>query len=174
MTLQLPANAARLRPFPANAGDGHRASDLDLQIKIFSATGWIDLEDGRHYEVHKDTLATRQITHRQRTVTSEFIEGSFAATSVRENVNEALVIKVSGTSHYEWKRYIAKLTDALEQLTYQMMVRVEDATEYWDCQPANYSIETQQEFLHARLGVVRATVPRLPELLLVQASGDET
>jgi hypothetical protein len=171
---QLPANAARLRPFPLNAGAPKGAGDLDLQIKILAATGWIDLEDGQHYEVHKDTLATRQITHRQRTVTSEFIEGSFAATSVRENVNEALVIKVTGDSYYEWRTYIAKLTDALEQLTYQVMVRIEDATEYWDCQPANYSIETQQEFIHARLGIVRATVPRLPDLLLVPASGDET
>lgn len=171
--IQMPARAGKLIPY---ANDLTPASnDLDLQVKIATTTGWLDLDDPlAGYTVHGDSFATRTVSYRTRAVSNEFIEGSFAVTSVRENVNEVLAVRVSGNTTYEFRNRVQKLTDALEQLSYQIMMRIEDATEYWTCQPAGYAIETQREFYHARIGVVRATVPRLPAVILVQATGDET
>lgn len=171
--IPLPTRSGKLHPFPQEYGE-RPSHDLDLQVKVQAATGWFDLEDGAHYSVHADSLASKSVSYRQRTVENDFVEGSFIATSVRENITETLAFWVSGSSHYEWRTYVDKLTDALEQLSYLVMVRIEDMAEYWTCSPAQWTVETQREFIHARMGVVRASIPRLPTALVVPATGDET
>jgi hypothetical protein len=163
---------APLQPFPYEEG-GERTDDLDLACRILGANGWIDLEDGHHYAIHGESFAERQQTYRRREINSPWAEGSYPVNAVRENTTETLVVWVKGTSHYEWRVYLDRLTAALEQLSYRIMVRFGDMADYWDCFPADYSVQTQREFIHAKLGVVRAQVPRHPANQMVVAAGDE-
>lgn len=161
-------------PYPATVEQSD-AEQLDISVKIQTPTGWLDLEDpDSGYEVHAESLGERSVTYRKTEASSPWVEGTFPISAVRDNVVESLSIYVRGDTTYEFKRRVQVLTDAIEQLSYLLLVRIEDASEYWQCFPADYSIQTQHEYLHARLGVVRAQVPRLPAVTLAPATGDET
>jgi hypothetical protein len=54
------------------------------------------------------------------------------------------------------------LTDALEQLSYQVIVSFGVSQQIWDCTVADYAVSTTKEFKFAKFGIVTATVPRLP------------
>jgi hypothetical protein len=165
-------NIIPMQPFPYESG-GSRVDELDIACRIQATNGWIDLEDGQHYAIHGESFAERQQTYRKREINSPWIEGTFAISAVRENTTEQLVVWVKGDTHYEWRVYLERLTDALSQLSYRVMLRVGDMADYWDCWAADYSVQTQREFWHAKLGVVRATVPRLPATQMVPAAADE-
>jgi hypothetical protein len=159
-------------PWPLD-DDGDRIDGLDLSCKIQAAAGWIDLEDGLHYSVHGESFAESSQTFRRHEVSSEWVEGTFPINAVRENVAEQLVVWVKGSTHYEYVQYRNKLTAALTQLSYQLMLRIEDLATYWQCWAADYTLQEQREFRHARIGIVRATVPRLPATDDLLATGYE-
>lgn len=174
MTLPAMQPIAPFTPWPYEDGATVRADGLDISCKIEGADGvWFDLEDGEHYVIHGDSFTEYSQTYRTRSVNSEWIEGSFPVSSVRESVTEQLVVMVRGQTQGELRLYQQKLTDAIEQLSWQLMVRFDEVAEYWQCSAADYAVQTQREYRHARLSIVRATVPRLPAKLLVDATSDE-
>lgn len=166
--------AARFLPWPYDRESNERIDGFDFSVKIQGVDGlWFDLEDGVHYAVHAESFAQVAQTWRKREVNSEWIEGSFPVSAVRENAQEALVVWVRGYSPADARAYRDKLVDALCQLSFMLMVRRGDVAEYWQCFPSDYTIEQSREFQHAGVSIVRATVPRLPAPMVADATGDE-
>jgi hypothetical protein len=166
------AHVTRLTPWPLDE-HGKRNDGLNISAKIESPTGWLNLEDGQYYSLHGDSLAGRTQTYRRREVSAEWIEGTFPVSAVRDNTIETIAVWVRGDSHYEYRTKQDALAACFEQLAYQFMMRVDDVTEYWQCFASDYGIELQREFRHAIIGVVRATVQRLPQAQVVYAAGDD-
>lgn len=160
-----------LRPYPLEPGTS--TNQLQVSGKIETPTGWLDLDDGIAYEFEATAFGERGVTWRKQEVTSPFIEGTFVTGAVRENVLEQVNVYVRGESHSQLAQRVKRLTDAFGQLSYRMMLRFDDVARYWDCQPADYTVVTQREFVHARMALVRAQVPRLPAEEIVLATGDE-
>lgn len=150
-----------------------KGSELDMSVKIETATGWLDLADGALFDLEATTFDSQSVTWRKQEATSPWVEGSFVTSAVREDVTENLSVYVYGESRSEHMRMRKALTDALGQLTYRILVRVEETAVYWDCEPADYSITTSREFLHATMCVVKAQIPRKPELETLLAASEE-
>lgn len=162
-----------LVPFPALSKG--QSLDLDLSAKVQGPSGWIDLEDGLYYQLHSDSFAESAVTWRKEDINAPWIEGSYTLSAVRENTSEPVSVWVRGSTHYEFRMNCEALVAAFSQTSYLFMKRIEDLVEYWTCpSPADYSIQTQREFIHARIGVFKATVIRLPTIQIVPASADET
>jgi hypothetical protein len=144
-------------------------SDLDVSLQLMTPGGWLELEDPDNgYELHKDSFATRSVSHRKQEAASDWIEGSYTARSVRENVVEEIVVWVSGATHFVMDARVDALLAGLEQLSYPVIRRTTDLQETWSCTVADYTIETSQEYSMATLALVRAKVPRLPAVDKVQ------
>lgn len=146
-------------------------TDWTLAAAIHTQLGWLELEDAANgYELHKDSIATKQVTWRKQEVESPWAEGTFVNRAVRGNVTEAMHVWVAGASPFELDQRLTAFTDALGQLQYQVRVRTGDLLETWTCLPADYTIQTQQEYRFATLALVQATIPRLPTTTKAQVS----
>lgn len=147
-------------------------ADLDVSASVLAPTGWIELEDAANgYELHKDSFARRATSHRKTEVANEWVPGTYVTRSVRESVSEDVVVYVRGASPFELSERVSALTDAYDQLAYSFKLRIGDLEQTWSCaSPADYTVETQQEFWIATLAVVRATVPRLPAMTIAQVA----
>lgn len=146
---------------------------LRIGARISTNLGWLDLNDGVSYKLEAGSFAERAISWRKREVTSDYVEGAFLVNAVRDNVAEALNVWVRGETYYDLGLARKRLEDALCQLSYQLSFRTTDATRYWDCTVADYVVTTTREFTHARIALVKATVPRHPDEALVVTSADE-
>lgn len=142
---------------------------LNVQISLETPTGWVDLEDELNgYYLHSDTMGTRSGTHRKTEVSNEYVAGTFVVRAVRENVTEALVIYVQGATPFQLKERVKVIEDGFDQLHYNVMIKDSDSVETWNCQLADYTLETSQPYQFATLALIRATVPRLPQVTRVQ------
>ena len=142
---------------------------LDIAFSIHGPAGWIDLEDPANgYEAHKDTRASQAVTWRKHEITSAYVEGTFVNEAVKENVTEALVVTVSGASHFELQTRVQAILDALSQLRYEVKARIGNAEETWTCSVADYTVESSQELLNSGKVIVRAQVPRMPTVTLLE------
>ena len=146
---------------------------LRLGARITSSSGWLDLNDGETYQLEASSFADRAVSWRKREVQSDYVEGTFVTNAVRENVVEALSVWVRADTYYELEKARERLEDALCQLTFRIAFRTTDATRYWDCTVADYTVATQREFMHSRLCLVKAQVPRHPTEQLVITSADD-
>ena len=147
---------------------------LDIACRLETPTGWLDLEDDEHYELHGDALAQRAVTWRKQQVSSPYVEGTYTTAAVKENVTEALVVLVRGGDPLELADLIAAVTDGFDQMAFQVMLTINGMVEYWTCvEPAGYTIEMQREFRHAVIGVIRGEVVRLPPLTYAAAAQEE-
>lgn len=140
--------------------------DVQVTARISTPTGWLDLEDPEGgYELHPETLSGGSVSYRTVIASSPWVEGDVATSAVRENVLEALSVWVTGDTPHEFYTRWKRLTDALEQRAFTVELTVEDAAFTWTVtRPAEHTTDTQQAFLVARTGLVRAKVARLPEL----------
>lgn len=137
---------------------------LDVLASIETPLGWLDLQDPDNgYELDGTAFADKAVSHRKIEVSSGWMEGTFVVRSVRENVSEALVVQVRGNTAGEFDARVKALTDALDQISYQVKVSFGTAEQTWQCTVADYSVATSREFRFSHYGVVKATVPRLPE-----------
>lgn len=142
---------------------------LDVEISIHGPGGWILLEDPENgYTAHKEALASKSVTWRKKEIESDYVEGTFTNEAVRANIVEQLVIYVDGLSPWATSERVRALTEALEQLQYEVKVRDGDLEETWTCSVADYTLETGQELRNATMVIVRASVPRLPYATRVQ------
>jgi hypothetical protein len=150
-------------PDPGGWWTPARASELDVAARIHTATGWVELDDEENgYVLAAESFGERSVTHRKTEITSEFVGGSYVTRSVREQITETLSLYVYGINAMQLDDRIDVVTDALEQLNYQMVVRFGNSQETYTCSPADYTVTTKQEFRHATMAQIKATVPRLP------------
>lgn len=144
---------------------GEPSSDLLVRARVSTSQGWLDVNDHYGYELEADTLNNRQVSHRKQEVQHPYVPGTFVVSSVAENVTETVSIWVRGQSHYEMGQRIAALEDAFSQLQYYMEWIVENHLTTWFCQVADYQINTQREYRHARVAKFVAQVPRYPTVM---------
>ena len=141
------------------------ANELNLSVSIETANGWLDLEDeAGGYTVDATAFAERSVSHRKVESSSGWMEGTYVSRSVKENVNETVAVQVTGATASELKKRTNDLVAAFEQLSYQMIVSIDDDQEIWSCTVADYAITTSQAFMFSRMAIVKATVPHLPSL----------
>ena len=145
---------------------------LDLTARISAPSGWIDLNYSP-YRLEASTFGERSVSWRKREVSSEFVEGTFVVSAVRENVTETLAVWVKGESEFDLQTNLDKLCGALEQLSYRLMQRHGNSAVYYDCTVADYTVTESREFKHAGIALVRASVPRHPQAEHVYAAVDE-
>lgn len=144
------------------------AETLDIQISLETPTGWVDLEDEvAGYVLHADTLGNRSQSHRKTEISNEYVAGTFVVRAVRENVTENIAFYVRGNTPLQLKQRVKVVEDGFDQLKYNVMIKTGDAIETWYCQIADHTMETSQPYQFATLALIRATVPRLPQVLLV-------
>lgn len=142
--------------------------DLSLGVTLSSPSGdlflnYLDVNSG--YKVEKSFREQRQQTFRKQSVESRWVDGSFVVHSVRENVIEQVSVYVYGATHTDWLQKLLALQAAFSQLSYSMIFTYGGTTtEYWSCQPADFTVRTQQEFQVAKMALVQAQVPRLPKV----------
>lgn len=145
--------------------------DLVASVVVETALGPLELEDPTGgYELHKEAIGTRSVSHRKLEVAGDWSEGTDVDRSVRENITETLSVWVGGATHYEFETRLKALTDAFDQLRYSITRTVGDSRAVWTCTPGDYTIETSQEFMVAKVGLVRAQIPRKPAVVLTQVT----
>lgn len=123
-------------------------------------------------DMHAESFAQRQVSHRKKEITSPWVGGSFVTLSVREQVQEQVSFWVDGEDHLgtdpgkslqqRMQERLDLLCSALDQLSYAVDVSIGDQVYRWDCSVADYTIETNQPMLEATLALVKATIPRSP------------
>lgn len=144
-------------------------SDIDVSFQLLTPTGWIELEDPENgYELERGSFATRSVSHRSNIVNSEWVAGSYASRSVRDNITEDVSFYVGGATTFECRTRMQAVLEGFEALTYQAIMRIEDYQETWTCIPADYTLESDQPLIAATLVLVRAKIPRHPAALVEQ------
>jgi hypothetical protein len=142
---------------------------LDVSFSIEAPSGWIELEDRENgYELHKEAKAERGTQWRKKEISSGYVEGTYVTEAVKENITEPVVVYVYGETPFELETRIIALTDAFDQLQYEIRMRNGDLLETWDCAVADYVVQSPQELINSTMAVVRATVPRRPSVTRAQ------
>lgn len=124
-------------------------------------TGTVDLM-AYPYDLHADTQANQATIWRKKEVTNPHVEGSYLVHAERENIVEDVYVWVEPDTRAEMKPALDKLRTLFGQVTYTLTFTVEGQTQIWDCQAAEYTIDSKLEFLHADIALFQAKVPRLP------------
>lgn len=147
------------------------SDDLTLSCRILTPSGWLQLEDETNgYVLHAESFASRQYTARKTDIDNEWVRGSYTVRATTGNVTEQLVTWVTGADQLAFRTRFYALTQALEQLQFQMEVSIGNAKETMFCMYAgDYTLETNQTFMAATRGLVRANIPRLPDVILGSA-----
>lgn len=129
--------------------------------------GWLLLEDEENgLGLHTDTYAERTQTRRTKTADGQWIGGSFGLRSVPESVEETVGVWVDGIdSQWTFRERMQAVQECFDQMRYTVRFTVGDMRETWTCVvPAEYSIATEQAFLVATTGLIKAKVLRLPKV----------
>lgn len=163
-----------MRLFTPLGPETFQAQPLLFGAKVEGIDGrWIELNDGETYQLEATCFAERNVTIRSNEVTNALVAGSFATTSLLENVTETVAVWVRGTSAYDQLMNLEALEEAFTQPSYRFLKRTGDASEYWTCLPAGYRVNTQREFAHAGISLFVAQVPRRPQVDRVMTAPDE-
>lgn len=139
-------------------------SSLDMSVRVLTIKGWLELQSksGYPYRIGRNSFSESARTQRRTTVTNPFVKGSFTVASVPENIEETVEVWVSGDSHYEMEAALDVLVEAFEQTNFLLERRIEDSWKRWFCQAADVTVRTQAEYLHSKIAMLTATIPRLP------------
>lgn len=137
---------------------------LDVTCRVSKPGGWLDINDHRHYELGGETFKQRQIRYRRQEVSSPYTDGSFTVNTTKSNVREAVQVKVTGISHRAMRVAVDELVDVFAQNNYTMQWEIGGDAFTWLCQPADATIDTRREFLHAKLATVSFEISRHPEV----------
>lgn len=143
------------------------SNDLAVSAQIYGPSGWIVLEDPTNgYELHADSFASRARTSRRNDITGDWSKGSYTNRAVSDNVPEAVVVIVTGPTPYDLATRVQTLLAAFEQLQFSFQYTQGNLQETWTCMYSDCTIEQTHEQRFSNMAVVRATVPRLPDLVL--------
>lgn len=124
---------------------------------------WINLNDKIRYKFRADNYGQKAQTLRRITAQSPYFDGTYSIHTSKENVSESVMIEVSGQTQNIVTENVLLLLDCVAQDTYQIRMDVEDHRETWQCEPADYTIDRSQVYLHNKLCLVTLSIPRLPD-----------
>lgn len=141
--------------------------DLTMSMQVSTPYEWLELNDGQDLVLAKETFSEATVGKRKTDATNPYLEGSFTVSALREEVMETVAIYVYGISHFDMLTKVRVITDAFDQPYYRLIINIEEnAWQVWQCNSANYRIDTSQELLHAKMAKVTLEVPRHPEVQL--------
>lgn len=143
---------------------GHDALSLDITCLVQIPEGWLDVNDGTQFALHRETRGTYQMTLRRQTTQSQFVAGTFTINETPEDVSETLAVIVTGQTHHDMETAKDRLVEALTAAQFQVVWAVEDTVETWEAKAADITVTSEQPMLFARKCVVRAQVPRHPSV----------
>ena len=142
------------------------ANDLDVHAEIETPTGWLELEDiANGYELHAESFSQRQVQSRKVEADGEWANGSYTVRATVGNVVETVSVWVKAPSPFDLAERLDPLLAGLHQLQFRFRVTTGNLREEWVCQYSDYTIESDQNLRFATLALVKAQVPRLPDLV---------
>jgi hypothetical protein len=146
----------------------HTPADQDqlpnFQFEVSYGSIWLSLTDGDRFYLGPEDFGSHAQVRRRINATSPYYEGTYLIHSVRENVQESLLVNVLGVSANEVTENLLLLEELISQPSFQMRLTLEDHVETWSCQTADYTIERGHIQLHNTRAIMRISVPRLPEV----------
>jgi hypothetical protein len=81
---------------------------------------------------------------------------------VRDNIVETVAVQIKADTPANLRVKLKALTEAFEQISYQMVVSFDSDQEIWECTVADYKTTTSREMRFAKMAVITASVPHLP------------
>lgn len=142
------------------------AIDLVVSAVIDTPTGPLELEDlVNGYTLAKDSFGTKTIGWRKQEISTIFVNGVHLVRAAQDNVTEALVVDITGSTQSELYARKEALLSGLRQLTYSMTITFADHQEVWRCFTAGWTEQDEQEWRVAVSSQIRAQVPRLPQVV---------
>lgn len=148
--------------WPANPSDDSLMLEVTCLIEV--PEGWLDLNDGSTFVLHRDTRSAFSSTLRRQIAVSQFVAGSFSVNETAEDVTEQLSVIVTGETHYDMELAKDRLIEALQSAQYRIVFGVEDSVETWRAKAADLTVTSEQPMMFARKCVVAAQVPRHPKV----------
>lgn len=138
-------------------------SQLDVGCVISSPSGLINLL-AAPYDLHAETKSEVSVTWRKKEVANVHIEGTYLVHAERENVMEQVYVWVENPNEKVLRTALLNLENAFSQLYYTISFRLGQDIETWTCETADYTVDRHYEFAHNKIALVKATVPRLPQV----------
>lgn len=106
------------------------------------------------------------VSWRRRVAASPYCHGEALVSAVKEEVTQALVVRVYGSTAADLNTKTAALLRAFDQFDYRLSLTIDGVTSTWACQPANYSPmgrgELEPNLLRARMQAYALEIPRNP------------
>lgn len=141
--------------------------DIDVSVLVSYTGGWLELEDvDSGYELHADSFNQAVATHRNGDLQNRWVEGTWAAWTVRDNVTESLVFWVRGSTQGEYRARMELAKACFDQAVFTVVKTLGNSIEQWDCKVSDYTEESQQEYIHRTMGLLRVQLQRRPRALL--------
>jgi len=136
-------------------------SDMDVQCRVTTPGGWLDLMSGP-YQLSAEAFLDEQVQWRRQEVASPFVEGTWLVNAVRDNATTQIVIWVRGTSSAEVVAAVQALKDTFSQINYGVEFTVNGAKQFFQCYAADYSVQTSREFRASRMAKFTAEITYHP------------
>jgi len=136
--------------------------DLSISAKV-TRTGDSDLNlNASPYRLAGPSTLGGNVAWDRTTVSSPVVEGDLTTHRRRTNVQEQVVVYVTGTDQANMWANIRTLVDAFSQDRFTMQLNIGTAVNQWDCEAADYSVSVDTPHMVARYAVVTFNVIRKP------------
>ena len=137
---------------------------LDLSVKVYTdPVTFIELNDRVSYRIEAGSFAQQATSKKRQEATSPFLEGTYIVNALRENVTEQLNVYVYGSSPSDFQSKLQVLKDAFDLNEFVVTRTLGDSVHTWNCYSSDYSLTTQREFMHAKMGLLSVQLLRRPQ-----------
>jgi len=138
---------------------------MRVSCRISVPEGQIELNDGERHRLADGTAGARSVQWRRTTVTSPYVNGTFVASAVQDNVQEQVGVYVYGVDNNDLRRLLRDVTEAFSQFEYTLTWELDSDAFAWRCTVADYQVDTRREFQHATMALATFDVSRLPTII---------
>lgn len=154
--------------------------ELDVQMRVYLGPPLVRLPNGGintavganfidltepPYDLEVGAVAEAATAWKRKTVDNPHVEGSYTVHAERENSTIPVNVWVEDPDRDTVQARVNDLTNALSQLEFLIYYRVGLAEQIWTCEVSDYTVDTQQAYLHASMALVKAQVVRRPKVV---------
>lgn len=142
-------------------------TDLSISAKVsrdLLSLGDLDINASPYRLAGPTTLGGTQSWERN-TVSSPFVDGEVTVHRRRTNVQDRIVVYVSGTDLANLFANVRTLVDAFTQDRFTLQINIGTSVNQWDCETSDYSVVVDTPHMVAKYGVVEFNVIRKPVAL---------
>jgi hypothetical protein len=131
-----------------------------FDVEISTGTRWYSLNDHLNYRLGAESFPESTVARRRITATSPVYDDTFEVHSVKESVQEKIVVHVLGASQNQVTENLLALEEWFGQFRYNIRRRMGDHMETWLCRPAEWSTDRSHINAHNLRAKMTLTVPR--------------